>query len=142
MVVTRQAGQAAFDHIIDVVLSRHGSTELKQALVKAGVNDVFALLTIDKATLDGLAYPDPSDATQVIPLRDSDKNLVKLFRDYTLQRHADGDPIGDEWLLVTQESFDDFRVSPANIARLTSAAIGGPTVQTSSSTKLSKVDVF
>ena len=142
MVVTRQVAEAAFDHIIDVVLSRHGSTELKQALVKAGVYDVFDLLTIDKATLDSLVYTDPSDATQVMPLHDSDKTLIKLFRDYTLQRHTDGDPIGDEWLLITQESFDDFCASPANIDRLTSAAIGGPTVQASSSTKLLNSEVF
>ena len=146
MVVTRQAGQAAFDHIIDVVLSRHGSAELKQSLVDAGVSDVFSMLSIDTPTLDSLVYPDPSNATQVIPLRASDKNLIKLFRDYVLQRDVDGDPIGDEWMQVTQASFDAFRISPANIARLTSSGIVSSTTQgsygTPSTSKFSKVDLF
>ena len=101
MVVTRQEASAIFDHILDQVLSRYGSGDLKAALAREGFNDLFTLMSIDDDTIDDLEYPDPNDATKTIPVRRSDKATVKLWREYVLHRNTSSDPIGDNWLQVT-----------------------------------------
>jgi hypothetical protein len=146
MVVTRQEAKTIFDHILDQVISRHGTNDLKTALVRDGVDDLFSLLNIDDATIDDLQYPDPNDATNLLEVRRSDKSMIKLWRDYVLYRESKGDPIGDNWLQVTQESFDEFRLSSTNVARLSSFATTLPTMSvspgTTTASKFSKVDLF
>lgn len=46
MVITRTEAKAAFDHVLDTVLDRYGSKDLKEALVKEGFVDIFQVLTI------------------------------------------------------------------------------------------------
>ena len=146
MVVTRQEASAIFDHILDQVLSRYGSGDLKAALAREGFNDLFTLMSIDDDTIDDLEYPDPNDATKTIPVRRSDKATVKLWREYVLHRNTSSDPIGDNWLQVTQAQFDEFRISPASIGRFSSTSVVAPThtgrIRTSSSSKFSKADLF
>ena len=148
MVVTRVSARAIFDHVMDQILSRNGSDSLKQALVKEGYDDLFTLLSIDDDTIDELSYPDPDDATKSIDLLRSDKAMIRLWRDYVLHREASGDPIGEDWLQVTQADFDAFRISPANIARLASTSNMNPSsfnhggTSTLSVSKFSKVDLF
>ena len=123
MVETRQEAKAAFDHILDNVLNRYGSEELKKALINEGLEDVFFLMSIDDNTIDALEYPDPLDATRTIPVRKGDKSVLKLWREYVLHRIETENPVGDNWLNVTQAKFDAYRIDPTNIARL--SATGG-----------------
>ena len=103
-------------------------------------------MTIDNETIENLTYPDPDDASNSLNLRRSDKAMLKLWREYVLHREASDNPIGDNWLQVTQADFDAFRISPSNIARLSTASPMAPVNQghTSASTapKFSKVDIF
>ena len=142
MVVTRAEAQAIFDHILDNILSRRGSNDLKRALEHEGNNDLFSMMTIDDESIDDLKYPDSADPSILVDVIRGDKGMLRLWREYVLHRESIGDPIGDNWLQVTQQQFDAFRISSININRVTGNNGNGPTGQTSSSTKLSKVDVF
>ena len=62
MVITRTEAKAAFDHVLDTVLDRYGSKDLKEALVKEGFVDIFQVLTIEDADIESLVYQDPVDA--------------------------------------------------------------------------------
>ena len=146
MVVTRENAKAIFDHVVDQILSRSGSGILKASLSREGYDDILSLMTIDDETIENLTYPDPDDASNSLNLRRSDKAMLKLWREYVLHREASDNPIGDNWLQVTQADFDAFRISPSNIARLSTASLMAPVNQghTSASTapKFSKVDIF
>ena len=63
MVITRSEAKAAFDHVLDTVLDRYGSKDLKEALVKEGFVEIFQVLTIQDVDIQSLVYQDPADAT-------------------------------------------------------------------------------
>jgi small nuclear ribonucleoprotein (snRNP)-like protein len=108
--LTRSQGIAAFVHIMDNVLGR---PILKTALEAEGIQDIYALLTIDEGLIDGLVYSD-EEGTTTTPLPRGDKNLIRVFLGYCQYRSAIGDPIHD-WTLVTEEGFNEFRLNPAAI---------------------------
>ena len=144
MVITRADAKAAFDHVLDTVLDRYGSKEMKEALVKEGFVEIFQLLNIDDATLEGLVYPDPVDATKTVPIRKGDVGMIKCFKAYVHHRVMNGNPIADaDWLNLTQAEFDAFRMDPTNMLRVTSA-INAPssTRNNNSVPKYSMVDLF
>ena len=105
--LTRSQGIAAFEHIMDNVLGR---PMVRTALEAEGIQDIYALLTVEEALIDALVYSD-SEGTTTIPLSRGDKNLVKVFLRYCTYCSVIGDPIND-WLLVTEEGFNEFRLSP------------------------------
>ena len=108
--LTRSQGMAAFDHVMGNVLGR---PILKSALESEGIQDIYALLMIDEATIDNLVYSDEEGST-TSPLPRGDKNLIKVFLGYYKYRSAIGDPI-DDWLLVTEEHFNEFRLNASFI---------------------------
>ena len=146
MVVTRAEAQAIFDHILDNILSRRGSNDLKRALEHEGNNDLFSMMTMDDESIDDLKYPDSADPSILVDVIRGDKGMLKLWREYVLHRESIGDPIGDNWLQVTQQQFDEFRISSKNISRVAGNNGNSPTTQggsgASTSSKFSKVDLF
>ena len=76
--LTRSQGMAAFDHVMGDVLGR---PILKSALESEGIQDIYALLMIDEATIDNLVYSD-EEGTTTSPLPRGDKNLIKVFLGY------------------------------------------------------------
>jgi Reverse transcriptase (RNA-dependent DNA polymerase) len=142
MVITRTEAKAAFDHVLDIVLDRYGSKDLKEALVKEGYVDILQVLTIDDETISSLVYQDPEDETKTVPIRKGDVGLLKCFKAFVHHRNVNGNPIADtDWVQLTQEEFDLFRIDPTNLLRVTSAATGSAKV-TSVTSKYSMVDIF
>jgi hypothetical protein len=119
MVLTRPQARVAFDHVISNVMGRgeEGST-LQSALVQAGIVDIFALSQLDHPTIDSLqaTTTDDDGVSTTTQVRLADKNLVKCFLDYVVDRNSGDDPIGDRWTDITQADFDAFRISPAYMA--------------------------
>jgi hypothetical protein len=58
----------------------------------------------------------------VTPVRLGDKMLIRCFSNYVANRHLEGKPIGDDWIMVTQKEFDSFRIDPKNLLSLASNA--------------------
>ena len=75
MVLSRAQGKAAFDHVLDNVLGRDDTSPLKKALIGAGVQDMFALNTLDNDTIDSLVY-NVSTTEKDVSINRGDKSLV------------------------------------------------------------------
>jgi hypothetical protein len=108
MVLTRSEAKVAYNHILDVVLGRGSGTPLKPSLDEEGIDDIFHLINLDTATIDSLSYTDKINNNAITNVRTGDKMLLKCFLNYTVTRHNEGDPIGDDWNQITQEEFDAF----------------------------------
>jgi hypothetical protein len=101
MVLTRSQARAAFNHVLDNVLGRGDKSHLKSTLLQEGINDIFSLVT----------YPfqyDPYDQDILGNIELHDKNLLYYLSEYVIYQNASGDPIQDDWMNVTQESFHSF----------------------------------
>ena len=144
MVITRTEAKAAFDHVLDTVLDRYGSKDLKIALVKEGFVDIFQVLTIKDSDIESLVYQDPADATKTVPIRRGDVGMLKCFKAYVNHRNISGTPIDDtDWINLTQAEFDLFRIDPTNLLRVTAATTATSAPRTnSSSIKYTAVDLF
>ena len=78
MTLTRSQGMAAFDHVMENVLGR---AVLRSALESEGIQDIYALLTLDEETIDALSHSD-EEGTTSLPLPRGDRNLIKVFLGY------------------------------------------------------------
>ena len=79
MVITRTEAKSAYDHVMDVVLDRYGSKDLKDALVEEGFVDLFQVLTINDEDIEGLVYQDPADPSKTIPIQKGDVGMLKCY---------------------------------------------------------------
>jgi hypothetical protein len=93
MVLSRLNSKTAFDHVLDTVLNRYNSKDLKSALIKEGYEDIITLITIDDDTIDNLTIVDPDDATKEVPIKKSDKGTLKIWKEYVFYRDSIGSPL-------------------------------------------------
>jgi hypothetical protein len=142
---TRAQQRQAFNHVLDNVLERGDGSTLKTALVTSGFETMRDLMSITTDQIVNLGYTytpeatapsgeteesvqeeEPSSPVEVHTLP-SDQNLIRLLRAFWRYRHAAGSPIED-WNMVTQEEFDEFRTDPDNdIETLEAARVAGTT---------------
>jgi hypothetical protein len=106
--VTRSQARAHFDHVCNTVLRRDDDSLLKKALVQEGFDTIPSLLSIDDDTILSLAFKDEENRAVVI--NRGDVTLLKSFRNFVVTRTAGGITVEDEWLTMTAEDFDTFRV--------------------------------
>ena len=93
--------------MLDTVLDRYGSKDLKEALVKEGFVDIFQMLTIEDADIERWVYQDPANATKTVPIRRGDVGMLKCFKAYVNHRNISGTPIDEtDWINLTQAEFD------------------------------------
>jgi hypothetical protein len=60
--------------------------------------------------INGLTYP---DATNIhVPVPSLAKAWIRILKAYHLHRNEQGNPIGDDWISITAEEFDEFRIGP------------------------------
>ena len=128
MVLSRAQARLAFNHVMDNVLERGDDSDLKAALLFSGFRDINDLLGIGPEDVDHLTYREPNTVID-LPVIRGDKGLLFCFLEYVAHRADDDDPIEDEdWMTVTVEDFDDFRVSPGRI--FTRPRVAAPDVPT------------
>ena len=124
MLLTLSQAKDAFNHILDVIFEQGDGTPLKSALLEIGISDILGLISIDNDTINRLTYADPKDHSNRICVKKGVKSLVSIFQCYVLHCSTKGTPIKD-WLQVTQEDFDEFRVNPTYVATAQSALASG-----------------
>jgi hypothetical protein len=142
----REEAMKAFDHIIENVFLRSDTSTLKEALIANGIKDMYAFMTIDSDTIDGLAY-NKSAKEKNVQVSKGDKGLIKMFLKYVLHRSTTGDPVGNNWKEVTQVQFDDFRASPELLLQTltispTTATPAATAPVSSGASKYSAADMF
>ena len=116
MVLTRREARTAYTHVLDHVLGRADGTPLKTALAQEGVDDIFQLVNMDNATIHNLEYADSTNNNAITAVKMAEKMLLKCFINFVAVRHNEGNPIGDDWTLITQLEFDLFRIDPQYFA--------------------------
>jgi hypothetical protein len=121
--VTRSVGRAAFVHITDNILANKNITK--------------AL----KEDIDVLTHMDPNNADPNNPvaysLRKGEKGLIKSFIHYVHYCDEIKDPIGDKWLSITQDEFDQFCCNVNYTRQFSTLSILLPTVTTPTSSIVS-----
>ena len=113
-VITRNASQQAFQHVIRNVIG-DADHHIEWSLNAYGIDDLEGLLTLPVANIDNLQWQDPTANPPVAPANVmlNQKNMVKAF----LAQHAhysreDDAPI--DVMTVTNDDFNQWRVSGYN----------------------------
>ena len=117
MPLSRQQARDAFHHVMNNVLCCGDNSPLKIGLLEEGVEDIGDLCTYNLNDLATLTYHKPDD-DQEYPVGRHEKNRVAVFRDFIMHRASAGNPINDNWLSITCEQYDEFRIDSTYIARL------------------------
>jgi hypothetical protein len=106
---TKAAARAAFTHVTDVIMENENVTK---ALKLDGIRNVEGILGLDDNLVAGLQYmdeeTDPNNPT-LRYLNKGDFSLLNTFIHFVHYREEVNDPIGNKWLNITQEEFDQFR---------------------------------
>jgi hypothetical protein len=119
---TRAAARAAFIHVTDVVMDNENVTK---ALKLDGIRNIDGILRLDEDLVADLQYmdktTDPRNSTWR-HLNKGDSGLLKTFIHYVHYHDEISDPIGDKWLSITQDEFDQSRVNLKYMRRFASLA--------------------
>ena len=109
MPLTREQGQTALDHVVGTVLDSPATSPLAKALAHRGIKDIRDLILLDRADIDALEYED--DGTiHLVPL--GYQVRLRAFMFFIEHRTLSGNPINLAWTAITQDEFDEYRVSP------------------------------
>jgi hypothetical protein len=109
MPLTRTQGEAALKHVVVTVLDEPEDGELMKALKSEGYLKVSALTSLRETTIENLTYPE--DDGTLSKVKQNQKGLLVAFCAFIKHRNDLSLPIGDDWTNITQEEYDDFRVS-------------------------------
>ena len=110
--LSRTQGKEILNHLMDHVLVRADDTPLKQSLKKAGIRNLMDLLTMPSQDIDSLTF-DKSETEKDLPVLRSDKRLISVLIAFHRHHLESGRNMSkDEWLALTQEEFDEFRIGP------------------------------
>jgi hypothetical protein len=98
----------AFEHITRNVLWQEDGDPLLKALANAGIDDINGLLILDEQQIDELKYDNGGNMTL---LNAGTKNLVTTFVAYVCHRILNDTPIGNDYLSVMEDDFEEYRVN-------------------------------
>lgn len=109
--MTRAEGKEAFNYVFNTVLDRDDKSPLKSSLISEGITNIFDLITIPNDVIDSLHYEDPAEPGKSCPVKKGDKMLLRCFLAYQIYLDSDGGV--SDYKVITQSSFDNFRISSA-----------------------------
>ena len=112
MALSVQLAKVAFHHVLGNVIGEGDNSPLKKSLQEHGIEDVYSLYSMDNATVDVLTHV-RSNSGPSIPVNKADKMLLKAFISYAHHVQGSSSPLssGTDWATMTQEAFDEYRIS-------------------------------
>ena len=111
MVMTREQARAAMTHILDNVLNLPPQSPVHSALERAAIFTPIDLVTLDRGEFEELLYTDGDG--EVMPLPKGYAGLLRGFQAFILYKRNNGTPLGENtWATLTDEEFNEFRLSP------------------------------
>ena len=111
MVLTWQNRKDFQLHVFKDIFCLEDDSPLHQACEYEHIGDMEVLLTLLSAEIDDLTYLDDTTKAEKV-IAKGDRGLVYALQAFHFQQTADGNNIDAGWTNVTQEEFDEFRVSP------------------------------
>ena len=114
MGLTRAQSQAALQHILKDVLAQQDTSPLVLSIKEEGITSIEDLINLSHPDIDSLVYtvPEGDEKGQTKDVPNAPKRLLMVFLDYVRYRVYKQEPITDSWDIITQEEFQNFRVSP------------------------------
>ena len=122
--LTRAEAKNAFDHVMDNMLGRDGSTDVKTALLDQVIKEIFDLVTLDDLYLENLSIKDSAKPSTMVAIKKGDKNILKCFIAY--KGYFDANGIDFNYMSLTQKGFDEFRTGPSLSVRTSFAPPNPP----------------
>lgn len=114
MPITRQAQATIFLHFMDNIVTDNADKEFAATMAYEGCFTLPDILSIPHGDLGTLHFKDADGDPQPAP-RFVRSNVVAL-QGFVHQRQLDGQPLDDSnWMDVTKEEFDSYRLSDAFI---------------------------
>jgi hypothetical protein len=102
--LTRSEAKAAPEHVLNKVLGRNDTSNLKQGLPAEGIADIIDMSSLDDGFIDDIEYPEPKDPDFTINCVKGDMMLVKFFLAY--MEHIEQTGFTRDYMSITQASFD------------------------------------
>ena len=115
MVVTRKMKKDVRDHVFKEVLGLEDDSFLHLACDNDGQDDMAKLLSLIPSEIDDLTYIEPITKKKTL-LNKGDRGLVHALQAIQYKRQIDGNEIDASWSNITQDEFDQFRVSVSYIS--------------------------
>jgi hypothetical protein len=103
---TLTEAKAAFIHVLENVIENEDVT---RALNDEGIDNIISLVKLTDDAINNLAYLDP-DSKMRVKLKLGPIGCIKPFIHYVHFRE-ETNPIGNDWISITMDHFDQFRVS-------------------------------
>jgi hypothetical protein len=119
MVGTRsQANADPFAHVLDNVFKQGPDSPLRKSLQHEGILNMFDLIALNESDISALKYMDDSGGTPIeTPLPRGYRSLLVALLGYTTHCYQNGTPLGySDWINVTADEFNEYRLSYAFIA--------------------------
>jgi hypothetical protein len=105
-VSTQARSKLALMHVLDNVIQR---PRIRNASKKSGYEEITDLPQLDDATISNLEYDTTvNNTTTTHSLQKGDMGMLRSFIDYVHHRSSIYDPIGNDWLSVTDNMIDEF----------------------------------
>jgi hypothetical protein len=115
---TRAASKLALPHVLDNVIQR---LQISNAFKKSGYEEITDLLQLDDAIISNLEYDTTvNNTTTTHPLQKGDMGMIRSFIHYVHHRSSIYDPIGNDWLSITDDMLDEFRTDLTQIYKFNS----------------------
>jgi hypothetical protein len=110
-VSTRATSKLALTHVLDNVIQR---LRISNAFKK--YEEITDLLQLDDATISNLEYDTMvNNITTMHPLQQGDMGMIRSFIHYIRHCSSIYDPIGNDWLSITDNMLDEFRTDLTQI---------------------------
>jgi hypothetical protein len=65
---TRVEAKVTFNHVLDNVLGRNNTSQLKLSLSEEGIVDIFDFVTLSDKIIEALVYEDTSNKGNFLPI--------------------------------------------------------------------------
>ena len=124
MVFSHTAGRAALVHVLKEVFDLDDDDPLSKSLSEQHLTDIRDLMSYSFEQVQEFTYKDDTGAS--IPVPTHQLNLFRILQEYIVHRQTQGDPIGDDWTSITQEQFNEYRVSSDYLVTLQSGRQRSP----------------
>jgi hypothetical protein len=115
-VSTRAMSRLALMHVLDNAIQ---CPRINSPFKKSGYDEITDLLQLNDLEINNLKY-DEHNVTTTQSLHKGDMGMIRSFIHYVHHRSSIYEPIGNDWLSVTDVMLDEFRTDLTQINKFNS----------------------
>jgi len=113
-------GAESLEHVMEHVLGMKEDSIVARALRQDEIDDIEGLLTLSETDIESLYVEETrkvnnKDKTVNIAIPRGHRAKILLFKQYLAWREEQGNPVGRNFISITRQAFDDFRLQHAKL---------------------------